>query len=497
MFAPLATDIFVKSNITSPFGMRNGRLHKGVDVRVPIGNPIYAILDGKVSLNRADSHHPKAEVGYGWYLIVDHANGLQSLYAHLDERPGLAIGETVYAGQTIGKSGSSGSSTGPHLHFEIRQDRQAVDPLPFFPHLFGNEKTMDEILTTEQLFERIRKFNWTRSVTKLHPHHTYKPKKADYNGNNGARLNQNMRNYHINTRGFSDIAQHLTLLPDGLWVVGRDWNRIPASMTGNNSGAFMVEMVGDFHSGHESLEGKQLAAILDWVVFCMDFFKVPESGIHFHREYSATACPGSSIEKSWFLEQVQLHRNKPQPSPQIIQNQYFSDMLNSHPHIYGVNSLWEKGILKGYWDGRLIPDQPLLRVELVTLIGRALRYITNFYMKKDLTFSKYEPMPGHWAQRYVGAAEQIGILEEYFSPYETVESAYIAGKMVDMVNWLFESKMVEHRVDFVGSYGEFWLHMAKKSDIGNILQKFQTSRVEGVAIVAHALNFIINEYLGL
>ena len=497
MFAPLNLQYFTQSNLTSPYGMRDGRLHKGIDIGVPIGSPVYSILDGRVSLNRADSHHPTAAVGYGWYVIIDHANGMQSLYAHLDAPSNLKMGDLVYGGQPIGNTGMSGNTTGPHLHFEIRKNGVAEDPTPYFPHIFTQAIVQDEIVTTEQLFQRISQFKWERQVTKIHPHHTYKPNKANYTGSNGAQLNQNMRDYHVNTRKFADIAQHLTLLPDGKWVIGRDWNKIPASMAGNNTGAFMTEMIGDFHTGRDKLEGPQLEAILDWVVFCMDFFGLPESAIHFHREYSATSCPGSSIEKKWFLQQVREHRSKPTASPVIAQNQYFPDMNNSHPYIKGVDSLWEKGILKGHHDGRLIPDQLLFKVELAALLGRSLRYITTFYMQKDVEFVRYTPMEDHWAQRYVGVLEEISLLEGLFEPYDIVQSSYASGKIVSIINWLFNSAEVRNRVDFVGNYGEFWLFMAKKSDVGKVLQKLQISRVEGVALVAHALDFIINEHLAL
>lgn len=109
------------SRITSKFGIRHGRRHQGVDLGMPVGTPLYAVFDGKVRV--ATTMH-----GYGKVMIVRHNNGMETVYGHMsafDKQPG----DIVHAGDVIGKSGNTGRSTGPHLHFETRYNGLAFDPL--------------------------------------------------------------------------------------------------------------------------------------------------------------------------------------------------------------------------------------------------------------------------------------------------------------------------------------------------------------------------------
>ena len=116
-------------SITSGFGYRrdpiNGRgaMHAGIDFKGPIGSPIYAAADGRVTFAGQKS-------GYGNAIEITHANGLLTRYAHLS-RIGVRVGQQVTAGTTIGGLGSTGRSTGPHLHFEVRINDRAVNPRPF------------------------------------------------------------------------------------------------------------------------------------------------------------------------------------------------------------------------------------------------------------------------------------------------------------------------------------------------------------------------------
>ncbi|MCP9221963.1 M23 family metallopeptidase [Erythrobacter sp. LQ02-29] len=117
------------ARLTSSFGMRNhpvlGRMrqHKGIDLAAPSGTPVYATADGIVE--RADRFS-----SYGNYIAIDHGGSLETRFAHLS---GFAVtaGEHVTKGQLIGYVGSTGRSTGPHLHYEIRVAGQAVNPIPY------------------------------------------------------------------------------------------------------------------------------------------------------------------------------------------------------------------------------------------------------------------------------------------------------------------------------------------------------------------------------
>jgi murein DD-endopeptidase MepM/ murein hydrolase activator NlpD len=117
------------ATLTSDYGMRTHpvlggrRNHKGIDLAAPSGTPVYASADGVVG---------KAEwfSSYGNYIQVEHGGEMQTRYAHLSGYA-VAAGEQVRKGQLIGYVGSTGRSTGPHLHYEVRVAGAAVDPTPY------------------------------------------------------------------------------------------------------------------------------------------------------------------------------------------------------------------------------------------------------------------------------------------------------------------------------------------------------------------------------
>ena len=109
--------------VTSHYGYRPafGRNHKGVDLRCPMGDTVRAAFSGRVRLTKFERN------GFGFYVIVRHENGLETVYGHLS-RFLVSPNQTVKAGQPIALSGSTGRSTGPHLHFETRWHGAAFDP---------------------------------------------------------------------------------------------------------------------------------------------------------------------------------------------------------------------------------------------------------------------------------------------------------------------------------------------------------------------------------
>ncbi|MFZ9394555.1 MAG: M23 family metallopeptidase [Erythrobacter sp.] len=117
------------ARLTSDFGMRNHpvlggrRNHQGIDLAAPTGTPIYATADGIVG--RADWFS-----SYGLYVEIDHGADLETRYAHMS-RLAVAEGERVRKGDIIGYVGSTGRSTGPHLHYEVRIAGVAVNPIPY------------------------------------------------------------------------------------------------------------------------------------------------------------------------------------------------------------------------------------------------------------------------------------------------------------------------------------------------------------------------------
>lgn len=117
------------SSLTSGFGMRTHpvlggrRQHAGIDLAAPTGTPVYATADGVIG--RADWYS-----SYGLYISINHGASMETRYAHLS-RLAVAAGDNVTKGDLIGYVGSTGRSTGPHLHYEVRVEGLAVNPIPY------------------------------------------------------------------------------------------------------------------------------------------------------------------------------------------------------------------------------------------------------------------------------------------------------------------------------------------------------------------------------
>lgn len=114
--APIQGEVYYRGK----FGMRRGRRHQGVDIPLKTGDPVHATFTGKVRMS-------KYLGAYGNVIIIRHENGLETFYAHLSKRH-VEAGDWVNAGDVIGLGGSTGRSTGPHLHYETRYNGFAFDP---------------------------------------------------------------------------------------------------------------------------------------------------------------------------------------------------------------------------------------------------------------------------------------------------------------------------------------------------------------------------------
>jgi murein DD-endopeptidase MepM/ murein hydrolase activator NlpD len=127
---PSAFPLHNAVNFTSAFGVRSdpfrGRaaMHPGIDLAGPLGTPVYATADGVVGRSEWNSG------GYGNVVEIDHGQGIQTRYGHLSQRIAQA-GQRIHRGDLIGLMGSTGRSTGSHLHYEVRIDGRAVNPVPF------------------------------------------------------------------------------------------------------------------------------------------------------------------------------------------------------------------------------------------------------------------------------------------------------------------------------------------------------------------------------
>jgi murein DD-endopeptidase MepM/ murein hydrolase activator NlpD len=111
----------VNGPVVSGFGMRWGRMHEGIDIAASSGTPIHAAAAGTVI-------HAGWLGGYGNLVVLDHGDGLSTAYAHASAIL-VGLGQRVSQGETLSLVGSTGNSSGPHLHFEVRVNGSAVDPL--------------------------------------------------------------------------------------------------------------------------------------------------------------------------------------------------------------------------------------------------------------------------------------------------------------------------------------------------------------------------------
>jgi hypothetical protein len=116
----------LRAVVGSPFGPRGTGFHPGIDLPASTGTAVAAAASGRVVFAGYDAG------GYGNLVEVAHGNGVVSMYAHLS-RISVGIGRAVSTGTVVGRVGSTGEATGPHLHFEVRVRGAAVDPLPALP----------------------------------------------------------------------------------------------------------------------------------------------------------------------------------------------------------------------------------------------------------------------------------------------------------------------------------------------------------------------------
>ncbi len=160
-------------------------------------------------------------------------------------------------------------------------------------------------LTLDQFRTLLRHTHLRRRILDVHLHHTWRPTGAQFKG---LATVEGMRRFHMEDNGWSDIAQHLTIGPDGSLWTGRPWDKPPASASGHNggwnAGPFMIEMVGDFDVGRETLEGKQKKAVLEVVAALLSRFKLGKKNLRFHNEFSAKSCPGTSLDQDELRREV-------------------------------------------------------------------------------------------------------------------------------------------------------------------------------------------------
>lgn len=164
-------------------------------------------------------------------------------------------------------------------------------------------------LTISDFIRLVEKFDWKRKIQAVHVHHTWRPSHAQWRG---LKSIEDMWRYHTQTNGWSDIAQHVTIDPEGFVWTGRNWNQPPASAKGFNgsvsAGPFMFETVGDFDLGQDPFGGAQKETVLKVTASLLDHFDLGIEALRFHNEMSSKTCPGTGIDRLTFLSEVKAYR---------------------------------------------------------------------------------------------------------------------------------------------------------------------------------------------
>lgn len=158
----------VPGYVTSNYGYRKrfGRMHKGIDLKIQSNDTIYAAFDGKVRLTAYERK------GYGNYVILRHPNGLETVYGHLNKSL-VKEDQVVRAGEPIALGGSTGRSTGPHLHFETRFMGYAINPSAIFD--FENHTTHTDTYTfNKKTYTKARNYAPDKTLAKAEKENPYK-----------------------------------------------------------------------------------------------------------------------------------------------------------------------------------------------------------------------------------------------------------------------------------------------------------------------------------
>ncbi|MCD6674050.1 MAG: caspase family protein [Burkholderiaceae bacterium] len=175
-------------------------------------------------------------------------------------------------------------------------------------------------LSLEQFSQLLARFPFTRRINAVHMHHTWRPQRSDFRGHETIVA---MWRFHTQQQGWRDIAQHLTIDPEGWVWLGRNWNLPPVSASGHNGnaqfGPFMFEMIGNFDRGCDPFDGAQREAALEVVAQVQARFGLPADSLVFHNAMSTKTCPGSSLDFAQILAEVEQRSTARGRSPKRAQ----------------------------------------------------------------------------------------------------------------------------------------------------------------------------------
>jgi len=226
--------------------------------------------------------------------------------------------------------------------------------------------------TLAEFDKLIRQYQFTRPINHIQIHHTWRPRKTDYKGEETIK---GIWSYHTKTRGWQDIGEHFTISPDGTIWDGRDLNVIPAGISGHNTGGIMFEMIGNFDKGEEVLEGAELNSILGAVNILLDHLNLTTDDIVFHREYANKSCPGTGISKESFIQQLNKWREEHWQVKGKTSDLPFKDLPVDHYAYEAIKNLYNLGIIGGISNEQYGVGEPLKREDAALLINRLLQYL--------------------------------------------------------------------------------------------------------------------------
>lgn len=161
-------------------------------------------------------------------------------------------------------------------------------------------------LTRADFAKLLLRFPFERTVDAVHLHHSWRPRAREYRGHETLLLMWQTDRWRV---GRNDIAQHVSIAPDGGIWTGRDWNRPPCSAAGHNGdahrGPFMVMLIGDFNQPGEQISEEQYASAIDVVAQVQARFSLEPSALALHRELSTElSCPGTALERAKIITDV-------------------------------------------------------------------------------------------------------------------------------------------------------------------------------------------------
>ncbi|TKB24681.1 peptidase C14 [Desulfopila sp. IMCC35006] len=251
-------------------------------------------------------------------------------------------------------------------------------------------------LTLEEFINLLNRFRFTRKIDAVHMHHTWRPNHSQYQG---VKSIEGMWRYHTQENGWSDIAQHISIAPDGTIWTGRDWNAQPVSARGYNgtriSGPFMFEIIGDFDRGCDPFAGAQRAAVLGVIASVQEKFGLPLESLRFHNFMTdQKTCPGNAIVYQDFLAEVQDARSALVAQAAEADNKRSMGGFDANGRLAEILHTWSRTLARGSSDpADAEPDES-------EMTFRQIRMITGM---EGTTV----PAPGAGATRGGGSGKKL------------------------------------------------------------------------------------------